>query len=272
VTQPQPDNGPPAEKPKPKRKPKAQYAKDLLPSEAIEGWERIDGLVKWIRRPLVLEGPPATGKTSYVVRLCRSHGWLVVNVTMTPEMPAAELLGTQALVNGSFEWQDGALLYAWRQSHNQPTILLLNEVENAGPDAEVGLHLGLDDADVAEYRVPHTGEVVRPHAWDPDNGKGFRAIATTNNELTALSVGVQSRLKISAMCAYPHPELVDSLESEQARRLLCAHTREYDIRTVMAWDEAMRDGCPRDEAAYLVFGKQSGQSLLDAIKIDEASR
>jgi MoxR-like ATPase len=250
----------------PKGKTTKPKSHKFLPAAAMRQWWRIKRLIEVVKRPIVLAGPPATGKTTFAQKTGEAMGALVIQCTMTPEMPASELLGSQALVNGSFEWQDGHLLHAWRESHKRPVILVLNEVENVSPDAEVALHLALDDADVAGYRVPHTGEVVKPLKWG--NGKGFRAIATTNNEMTALSVGVQSRLKIEARADFPAPELVDSLHTDEAKRLVCATAREYDIRTVMAWDEAMRDGEDAEEAAQIIFGDEEARSLLDAIKID----
>jgi hypothetical protein len=183
-------------------------------------------------------------------------------------MPATELFGSLQLINGSFEWVDGDLMYAWAESHKRPVIFVFNEIENVSPDCEVALHLGLDDCNVAQYRTAK-GDIRKPYAWD--GKKGLRVFCTTNNEMTGLSVGVQSRLNIIADADYPSPGLVDSLHTDEAKRLISSDSREYDIRTVLAWDELMRAGEDAREAAQIIFGDEAAQALMDAIQIDGAS-
>lgn len=233
-----------------------------LPPDAERAWTRAQTCIERTSLfRILLYGPPGTGKTSFPNRLANVKGWACFNsLPLTEETPASALMGQFILKGGSVEWLDGIAVRAARESHVRPTFLVLNEISHASSDAMTMLHAILDDKELVKFYLP-TGECVTP------KGENWRVIATSNDEPDALPEPVRSRFETSIMISHPHPGIVSSCYSREAKLLLTASSREFDIRHVLAWDRLMREGFSLKDAAFLIFERFTAQSLVDAARL-----
>lgn len=233
-----------------------------IPPDALKQWQRAQIAVERTSLfRILLYGPPGTGKTSFPNRLATAKGWSCFNsLPLTEETPASALMGQFILKGGSVEWLDGIAVRAARESHVRPTFLVLNEISHASSDAMTMLHAILDDRELVKFYLP-TGECVEP------KGENWRVIATSNDEPDSLPEPVRSRFEASILISHPHPGILASCYSREAKLMLASASREYDIRHILAWDRLMREGFSLKDAAYIVFNPAAAQSLVDAARL-----
>jgi len=246
--------------------PKSKAVPDpALPPAAAYAWKRADAIVRKTKiHRILLYGPPGTGKTTFPHRLAEELGAACYSITLTEETPAAALVGQFVIKGGDVAWLDGAATRAMKESHKRPVFLVLNEIDHASGDAMTKLIEIMDDASLVAIYLP-TGEVVRP------NPANWRIVATTNAEPNALIPAVTDRLHANVCITHPHPGLIASLFTMEAKRLLCAASREFSVRSVMSWDSLVRDGMTMKDAAEIVFEPAAAQALLDAARLSGAS-
>src|ERR1043166_2198254 len=91
-------------------------------------WDIVAAVLNHSNRTL-LHGPPGTGKTHAACRLALNNGQRVFSLTLTEETPAAELRGHYILRAGTYQWQDGPAVAAWRGGGR----LVVNEIQRGGP-------------------------------------------------------------------------------------------------------------------------------------------
>ena len=81
-------------------------------------WKRASALLPHADRCL-LYGPPGTGKTFAAVSAGLSRKQAVFSVTLTEDMPVAQLTGHFIPKRGEFSWMDGLATAAWRDGGHQ---------------------------------------------------------------------------------------------------------------------------------------------------------
>ena len=122
------------------------------------------------RLPVLLIGPPGTGKTEAVERLFSKRDQQLQIISCTPSMSADDFEGTIELRNGNTEFVQSACAEAVEKGYG----LLLDEVDAAPAEACYSLYRALDGKDMRIARKGFEGVIV-PH-------KNFRVVGTQNTE------------------------------------------------------------------------------------------
>jgi MoxR-like ATPase len=226
-------------------------------------WELID-LVQQHAQRILYYGPPGTGKTFRALRqesAKQAKAQPVYAITITPEMPAAELRGHYIPVGGNFEWKDGPAILAWRNGGR----LVINEIDHATGDVLSFLHNLLDDPEFAVMTLP-TGETVRP-------AKGFQVIATMNGEPRDLPEALRSRFPVTIEITQPNPEAIAALPEDlrNAARGSCVADKEEARINLRRWYEYanLRKVIGEQHAAQAVFGARAS-AVLTSLKVASA--
>lgn len=207
----------------------------------------------------LLYGPPGTGKSRFAKRHETTSFYAV---HCHDEMSEADILGGPALFaeNGGTrsDWCDGSGLRAWREGKR----LVIDEIDKSSGPALTALLCLLDDADVAAYTVPTTGEHVIPK-------KGFHVVATMNGDPDDLPDALKDRFTVRIEIDRPHPEAIKALPKD----LQCAAhesarldgDRRVSIRGWRAF-ATLRDAVSHEIAAKAVFGPRAGE-ILDSFAV-----
>lgn len=208
-------------------------------------------------------GRPGTGKSLTPWLWAQARGMDVVRFTVTEDQPSSDLEGKWILKGGEFSWHDGYVTRAWRASHTNPhgSLIIMDEIDHAGPDIISKLHNVLDDQQAAVMYLPNE-EVIRPRA-----GRMF-SVATMNGLPEDLPEALLDRFPITIIVDRPHPNAVNTLR-ENLRKLaenaavIDDPTRRLSIRKFKAY-EALEKLLGEEDAAELVFNNK-GQDITDAI-------
>jgi MoxR-like ATPase len=213
-------------------------------------WELSKLLLKHSRR-ILKYGPPSTGKSHIAIH--EPHTGPIYNVTITDEMPSAELRGHYIPKGGEFIWQDGPALRAWRDGGR----LVINELDKANGDILSFLLAYLDDNGTAVMTLP-TGETVRPHPQ-------FQAVATMNGRPDDLPEALQTRFPVRIEVLDPNPAAIASLpeDLQEAARGSCINPDPQLRITLRSWFEFafLRGRIGKAYAAEAVFGTRAADVL-----------
>ncbi|MCA9510991.1 MAG: AAA family ATPase [Myxococcota bacterium] len=223
---------------------------------AGRGWEDADvALASAHFGRIYLFGPPGVGKTRAAYHRGRIERGLYA-VTLTQELPSAELRGTYLPRGEAFEWHDGPVVRAMREGAR----LVLNEIAHASEDALAFLHPVLELEDTARLTLP-SGETVAP-------APGFHVVVTDNGPPEALPPALRDRFDARIELPDPHPDAVASLSEplrEPARRAaLLDEERRVSLR---AWHvlDRVRVELGLERACRIVFGAERGAEIFDSL-------
>jgi MoxR-like ATPase len=127
---------------------------------------------KFVERglPVLLIGPPGTGKTEAVERLFAKRDQRLEIISCTPAMTADDFEGVIDLRDGNTIFTPSACAEAVKNGHG----LLLDEVDTARPEAAYSLYRILDGKDMRIARKGYAG-MLSAH-------KNFRVVGTQNTE------------------------------------------------------------------------------------------
>lgn len=213
-------------------------------------WELIKLLLKHSRRVLQY-GAPGTGKSHIAQH--EPHTGPVYNITITDEMPSAELRGHYVPKGGEFVWHDGPALRAWREGGR----LIINEIDKSSDDVRSFLLSYLDDKPTSAITLP-TGETVRPHPQ-------FQAVATMNGIPDDLPENLRSRFPVTVEIIDPNPDAIAALPADlqEAARGSCVNDNPKLRINLRSWFEYahLRDLIGNNYAAEAVFGKRAKDVL-----------
>lgn len=231
--------------------------KEATPTPSYDVWALVRAVLPVADR-LLLVGPSGTGKT-HVATEPRPDKRRVYSITLTADTAAAELRGHYIPREGSFLWQDGPAVAAWREGGT----LVLNEIDQAGPDAVAFLLAMLDGGLSARLTLP-TGETLTPT-------DGFRVVGTMNgNPDTDLLPALRDRFAVCVKIEAPSPEAFAALPSdlqEPARNtaVIADPQRRVSIRAWLAYAR-LREVVNEETACRAVFGAQATE-IMDALTL-----
>lgn len=227
-------------------------------STTTTNWELTKLLLKHTRR-LLQYGKPGTGKSH--IALHEPHTGPVLSVTITDEMPAAELRGHYVPRGGEFIWQDGPAIKAWREGGR----LIVNELDKASGDVLSFFFALVDDPHVAAITLPN-GETVRPHP-------NFQCVATMNGRPSDLPEALQTRFPVTVEVMEPNPEAILALPADlqEAARGSCVNPDKNLRINLRSWFEFahLRTCIGSAYAAEAVFGKRA-TDVLASLKLAAA--
>lgn len=216
-------------------------------------------------RFLFLWGPAGTGKTFAASKTGLREEQQSISVTITDETAAADLLGYYINAGpAGFIWQDGPAARAWRTGAR----LVLNEIDHANGDLTALLHVICDNTASASLALV-TGETLTPHPR-------FVAVATSNAspEDALRTEGMRSRFSARVHINTPHEALIATLpmELQEIARSTSVHAEEDQRISMRAWRTFVdiRESLSWETAAFVVFGENRHQAVLDSLKIAQA--
>jgi hypothetical protein len=228
-------------------------------------WKQVDALVE-AGVNLGLYGPPGTGKSHVASHGARGY---VASVTVTPEMPAAALVGHFVPAGDRFRWLDGPAVTAWEQGGR----LVVNELTRAGEDVLTVLLAITDDprspstfltlpvAEDVEGDV-HRGRVVRPR-------EGFQFIGTMNGEPDELEEALVDRL-IWVRVDRPNPKAFRALPT-WLRPVARSFTRSEDfgpsLRPWFKLAALLEREVEADLALEVVFPRRLRTAVAEAMAV-----
>lgn len=214
---------------------------------------------------MLLSSEPGYGKTSVVAHFANRMQKPLFVVNMTLETAGAQLIGHFIPKGGEFVWNDGPIAAAMKAGG----ILLINEIDHAGPDASSTLHFACDDPEVARMTLPNQEkEVLKP-------SPGYQVVATMNGVHDDLTPALLDRFLIRIELKEINPEAVASLSAD-LRKFASPATlvgqgaarQSVGMRALAGFDR-IRKNLGDEKASALVFGPRS-DDFLTALKLASA--
>lgn len=208
-------------------------------------------------RTAYLYGPPGIGKTYAAYHKgCGERN--VYKITLTEEMPAAEMRGHYVPRGGELVWQDGPFTAAMRCGGR----LVINELSHASADVAALLYPVLESEETAELTLP-TNETVRA-------APGFEAVVTDNEPPTNLPPALRDRFDCILEILEPHPEALALLSDPLRRAALDTFGLEEDRAvSLRSWLtlEKLQHELGLEHACFGLFGLERGAQIFDAISL-----
>lgn len=240
---------------------------ELLSAAQMAQWARAEAAIRCSILPtrVLLWGRPGTGKTELPWRVAQELGWSHHYQLMSEETPGTELLGHLAVQAGNTVWCDGSLGRALRASQVGPTVLVIDEIGRASADAMTACLLALTNPESLRLTL-RSGEVLAPKL------ENWHVVATSNDEPGMLPPALADRLHITVRVDAPHPGLVRSMTTAEARRAACAASAEYSVRALLTYDRLRAGGMSLEDAAGMVWEPDTASSFVDAARLEGGAR
>lgn len=157
---------------------------------------------------ILLEGPPATGKTYTAARLAEIMGLAFYSVPCHEDMTYSEILGGYAPVNGAWGFQLGPVLKAWADGTPAGVMLTFEDIHRAGGAFQSASFIALDEG--RTYTTPHGENFKQPkgRVWN---------VLTTNGRFEDLDEPIQSRIGFVLRVTKPSSQQLGAIENDFIR-------------------------------------------------------
>lgn len=238
--------------------------------KATSPWAIAQGMIEAGAKRMLLYGPPGVGKSFTPWKVSQRLKATFHSVTLTDMTPMAELRGHFVIRGMDSVWHDGILVRSWRDSHKNRTIMVLNEIDHVGADAESFLHNFLDDPEMARIYLP-TGEEITPG--------NIQVVATMNGEPEDLADALRDRFTVKVEITQPHPEAIQALPEnlrDFARRMILEPKNPAERMSLRAFNDFVRlvEGTDKKtssvvQAARAIFGAR-GDDVVQAFRVATA--
>ena len=172
------------------------------------------------KKRCLFAGPTGTGKTSLPIWLGQILNYNVIEMSINRSTEASHFIGEYKPTGtkGEFKWSDGPLSLAVRQSQSHPTILILDELNRIGHQAELSRTYSLltDQMrlEIPEHRMEN-GEseiifgkqlsicaTINPSDYEDDDYSGANYIGIQD-----LDPALESRFEFRPKVNYPAQEI-----------------------------------------------------------------
>lgn len=224
----------------------------------MQWWNILEQLSQASGR-LILVGPPGTGKSQTAFLLLGN----AQRLTMTEGTAVEDLLGMFHLIEGSTVWKDGPAARAMRGG----TALILDEIDKYSPEVGSLLYALLDD----------DPQVTLPSGEHLKAKKGYKVIATSNANVSALPEAILDRMEAVIIAAKPHPDAMSHLNLHERAAVVSHYEKKVDekawqwsgaatLRRMRAYHKfrvSLKD-LPEIIAAEAAFGK-NGKEIVSVL-------
>jgi MoxR-like ATPase len=231
-----------------------------------ECWQDFDDALRAGIDRIILFGPSGSGK---------SYGGLTMGditagsyrLTCNEDMTSADVTGHFMMNGTAWEWNEGAVLRAWKGNGHRGGRLVADEINTASGDVLSLLLAMFDSPESASWTHPATKQTFTP-------AEGFSVVMTTNVEdMRELPTALRDRFPVAIRINRPHPNallrLSADLREAAASSIDADGDRRYSLRAFLAFDK-LRPQLGTERAATMVFGRNS-TAILDAIRINEVA-
>ncbi|CAN8073835.1 unnamed protein product [Agarophyton chilense] len=218
-------------------------------------------------RPILLEGPPGSGKSSLISALADLSGNQFIRINLSESTEMSDLIGMDAPdpVKGSFRFQEGPLLTAMKRG----SWILLDELNLASQSVLEGLNSVLDHRRV--IFVPETNEAVPAHkffrvfgAQNPVHGGGGRRGLPQSflNRFTRVIVDAPSSEDILCIIKSVYNMIPENVSKNIVRTLALMKENDsfryesftdYGLRDALRWCDVMCRTIQSSDAGRILF-------------------
>lgn len=239
-------------------------------------WTDVEKTLLYAESPVIIEGPPGTGKSWAAKRLGLKHPKtkktrVVYVLQCTEETPAIIAVGYERVVGGDMIFGPGPIPRAWGWDDlacaaGKPNgcvgRLVVEEIDKASGDLLQILLAAADDVRIAQMLLP-TGIIITP----PKDG-GYQIVATSNAPVSSLPDALRDRFEgIVLHIDQPAPGAIEDLDADvrKAAKSSCIAKGEkrIGIRQWRAFCELRKSTGDQTFAGRIVFRKRAKEILSD---------
>lgn len=220
-------------------------------------WGTLEDLFGKTEDPILVFGPPGTGKSAFPVLHGRATGKAVDVFNVNKFSSKPDLLGH--FINT----KDGSVFCfnAGARAMSNGNCLVLNEIDHGGPEIMSTFHFICDHQTIAQETLPDgKGTVLRAK-------KGYRVYATMNGEPVNLPLAIRDRFQLKVNITMPNPAAVQTLP-EDLRSI--AYADGVTLRNLVAVDNLRKANIGNlKRCLEIVLGNKSSE-LSEAIALAAA--
>lgn len=249
----------------------ALFPQDLHPGlkAGVDLWRDVYEVIEYADKAL-LYGPPGTGKSSAGAKHAMMPGqklerFAITNETSWAQLSMFYLPGPEGPVKVT-----GSCVRSWLTPNCRAVV---DELKEAGGDTVPGLHMWLDDVNIAQMTLMD-GTTIKP-------ADGFKVIATMNGDpALELPEALLDRFAIRRFVDRPDPHILMSLPAQirvaagysMFNKAGCDTTlRSLTTRSWIAIGRMMdAKGATLEQAVRLVTGPHNAAGAAKAIKVAAA--
>lgn len=231
---------------------------DILPEIALTNDKHLG---RKRANPIILIGPPGTGKTSMAAKLAEQIDRMFFKTASHPDYEASEMFGRFLPLKGEWDFVYGPALRAWGYPDREGDVLCVDDIHLMGPGGQSSLYTALDAGVGGSYLHPD-GTMLYPK-------EQHVVVCTMNGEIDSLDPAVRDRARIIIPVMEPSTPMLEALHEDI--RVLCEADYDNNFDPVATYREwrSMSDLWPivgLARASLMALGTQErAQKMLKAM-------